>query len=192
MQAASQRPQYFLFPTGIGSFCPFENSSRTLCFAEDLNSGGTFGQSYAVRYLCVCSNSRTVVSFDEWGVIVCYWSQQWGILHQCHPCQRATTRRRGGHLSRTADAGPFGLGSISGEYMAARCRQYISSTNSSIDSAFSDGMGNLSFITSEVGRAAHCRISPGTEPIRRRPAQSRYQRRQRIAVRICCRPEDSF
>jgi len=125
----------------------------------------------------VASNSRTVVTLTSGAVIVCYLVTSNGA-YCINAIPASGNNNAGAEVTylEPQTAGPFGLGSISGEYMGGSLPQYISSTNSSIDSAFSDGMGNLSFITSESGPGGTLQNQPGTEPIpSTAPAQSRYQ-----------------
>jgi hypothetical protein len=133
-----------------------------ISFAEDLNSGGTFGQATQSGTYVVASNSRTVVTLTSGAVIVCYLVTSNGA-YCINAIPASGNNNAGAEVTylEPQTAGPFGLGSISGEYMGGSLPQYISSTNSSIDSAFSDGMGNLSFITSESGPGGTLQNQPG-------------------------------
>ena len=121
------------------------DGNRNISFAEDVNSGGTFGQATQVGTYAVSSDSRTVFTLTSGATIVCYL-----IASNNGYCINATAAS-GDNVAgaeviyfEPQSAGPFSDASFSGEYLGGSLPQYVSGTLSQIDSNVSSGAATFS------------------------------------------------
>ena len=128
------------------------NGAGSINFTEDVNSGGAVGTGLPQSgTYSVAANSRTVVTLTTGATAVCYLVTTNGGF--CINVPSSGFNERGAEVTyfEPQTAGPFGLASVAGEFMGGSLPQYVSGTNSSIDSIFFDGAGNMTFSGYESG-----------------------------------------
>ena len=129
-----------------------QSSNGNLTVSEYDNTGGTVSNGTLTGTYTVASNGRTPVNFTDGSQVVCY-------LVTTNEGYCINTVPQPGHNVNGAEltyfepqtGGPFGLTSVAGQYTAGSLPQYVSSTASSIDTFFTDGAGNASFVGTESG-----------------------------------------
>jgi len=121
------------------------DGNGNISFAEDINSGGTFGTALQTGMYVVSSDSRTVFTLTSGATIVCYL-----IASNEGYCINATAASGNDNSGAEViyfepqSAGPFSDASFSGEYLGGSLPQYLSSTLSQIDTNVSSGAATFS------------------------------------------------